>query len=71
MKDFKAIFKTYSGKIKDNVGLKAELGKKFKEGGFEEDHEYYYSRMFFSKISALKNFESFLKNIKFNSVLEI
>ena len=32
MKDFKAIFKTYSGKIKDNVGLKAELGKKFKEG---------------------------------------
>ena len=71
MKDFKAIFKTYSGKVKDNVGLKAELGKKFKEGGFEEDHEYYYSRMFFSKISALKNFESFLKNIKFNSVLEI
>ena len=71
MKDFKAIFTTYSGKVKDNVGLKAELGKKFKEGGFEEDHEYYYSRMFFSKISALKNFESFLKNIKFNSVLEI
>tara|TARA_Y100000590_G_scaffold429013_1_gene541090 strand:- start:663 stop:1559 length:897 start_codon:yes stop_codon:yes gene_type:complete len=71
MKDFKAIFKTYSGKIKDNVGLKAELGKKFKEGGFEEDHDYYYSRMFYSKISALKNFELFLKNIKFNSVLEI
>ena len=64
MKDFKAIFKTY-------VGLKAELGKKFKEGGFEEDHDYYYSRMFYSKISALKNFELFLKNIKFNSVLEI
>jgi len=71
MKDFRAIFKTYSGKIKDNVGLKAELGKKFKEGGFEQDHEYYYSRMFFSKISALKNFESFLKNIKFDSILEI
>ena len=42
MKDFKAIFKTYSGKIKDNVGLKAELGKKFKEGGFENNHELYY-----------------------------
>ena len=61
MKDFKAIFKTYSGKVKDNVGLKAELGKKFKEGGFEEDHEYYYSRMFFSKISALKTLNHFLK----------
>lgn len=71
MKDFKAIFKTYSGKIKDNVGLKAELGKKFKEGGFEQDHEYYYSRMFFSKISSLKNFELFLQKIQFNSVLEI
>ena len=64
MKDFNAIFKTYSGKIKDTIGLKAELGKKFKEGGFEEDHDYYYSRMFYSKISALANFELFLKNIK-------
>tara|TARA_Y100000590_G_scaffold329921_1_gene374719 strand:+ start:412 stop:567 length:156 start_codon:yes stop_codon:yes gene_type:complete len=46
MKDFNAIFKTYSGKLKDQIGLKTELGKKFKEGGFENNHEFYYLRMF-------------------------
>jgi SAM-dependent methyltransferase len=71
MKDFKAIFNTYSGKMKDGLGFKTELGKKFKEGGFEEDHEDYYLRMFFSKLSAMKNFQEFLSTIKFDSVLEI
>tara|TARA_Y100000996_G_scaffold10601_1_gene8640 strand:+ start:3816 stop:4712 length:897 start_codon:yes stop_codon:yes gene_type:complete len=71
MKDFKAIFKTYSGKMKDNLGFKTELGKKFKEGGFENDHEDYYLRMFFSKLSAMKNFNEFLLSSNYNSVLEI
>jgi len=71
MKDFKAIFNTYSGKMKDGLGLKTELGKKFKEGGFEEDHEDYYLRMFFSKLSAMKNFQEFSSSIKFDSALEI
>ena len=71
MKDFKAIFNTYSGRIKHDLGFKTELGKKFKEGGFEEDHEDYYLRMFFSKLSAMKNFYEFIKNEKFDSVLEI
>ena len=71
MKDFKAIFNTYSGRIKHDLGFKTELGKKFKEGGFEEDHEDYYLRMFFSKLSAMKNFYEFIKHEKFDSVLEI
>ena len=71
MKDFNAIFKTYSGKFKDQIGLKTELGKKFKEGGFENNHELYYLRMFYSKLSAMQNFHDFLTKIKFNSVLEI
>lgn len=71
MKDFKAIFHTYSGKIKNDLGVKTELGKKFKEGGFENDHEDYYLRMFFSKLYAMKNFYEFVKLIKFDSVLEI
>ena len=50
MKDFDAIFKTYLGKTRAKIGLKKEFGSKFIHGGYEKDHEWFYERMFFSKL---------------------
>ena len=71
MKDFKAIFNTYSGKIKKSVGLKKEFGDKFIHGGYEKNTGWYYERMFFSKISSLNFLNEYLSKRNFSSVLEI
>lgn len=71
MKDFKAIFNTYSGKVKNSIGIKKELGDKFIHGGYENDHQWYYERMFFSKISSLNFLNEYLSQKKLSSVLEI
>ncbi len=71
MKDFKAIFNTYSGKVKNSIGIKKEFGDKFIHGGYEGDSQWYYERMFFSKISSLNFLNEYLSQKKFSSVLEI
>ena len=71
MKDFKAIFNTYSGKLKNTIGIKKEFGDKFLHGGYENDSQWYYERMFFSKISSLYFLNEYLSQKKFSSVLEI
>lgn len=71
MKDFKAIFNTYYGKVKNSIGIKKEYGDKFIHGGYENDHQWYYERMFFSKISSLNFLNQYLSEKKLSSVLEI
>lgn len=71
MKDFKAIFKTYVGKTKNSIGIKKEFGDKFIRGGYEENSDWYYERMFFSKISSLNFLKKFLDSHQFTSILEI
>ena len=71
MKDFNAIFKTYFGKTRTKLGLKTEFGSKFIHGGYEKNFNWYYERMFFSKLLSLKKLNDYLKNKKFSSVLEI
>ncbi len=71
MKDFKAIFKTYFGKTKTKIGVKKEFGDKFIHGGYEESSNWYYERMFFSKILPLNFLHNFLSSKKFSNILEI
>ena len=73
MKDFDAIFKTYLGKTRAKIGLKKEFGSKFIdiEKGYEKNHDWYYERIFFSKLLSLKKLNDYLKTRKFSSVLEI
>lgn len=71
MKDFKAIFNTCYGKVKNSIGIKKEYGDKFIHGGYENDHQWYYERMFFSKISSLNFLNQYLSEKKLSSVLEI
>ncbi len=71
MKDFKAIFKTYVGKTKNSIGIKKQFGDKFIHGGYNENSDWFYERMFFSKISSLNFLNEFLNSRNFSSVLEI
>ena len=71
MKDFDAIFKTYLGKTRAKIGLKKEFGSKFIHGGYEKNHEWFYERMFFSKLLSIKKLNDYLETRKFSSVLEI
>jgi len=67
MKDFRAISKTYYGKIKSSLGFKNEYAKFFKE----QDDEYY-TRIFNSKPLIIEDFVQFLRTKKdVSSVLEI
>lgn len=67
MKDFKAISKTYYGKIKSSLGFKNEYARFFKEQGDE-----YYTRIFNSKPLIIEDFMQFLQTKKdVSSVLEI
>tara|TARA_B100000029_G_scaffold492315_1_gene553443 strand:+ start:696 stop:1580 length:885 start_codon:yes stop_codon:yes gene_type:complete len=71
LKDFKAIFKTYVGKTKNSIGIKKQFGDKFIHGGYNENSDWFYERMFFSKISSLNFLNEFLNSRNFSSVLEI
>ena len=62
MKDFNAIFKTYSGKIKTKIGIKSDYAKKFIEGDPQYRYEDQYQRMFYSKPLCVKDFLNFIKN---------
>ena len=72
MKDFNAIFKTYSGKIKTKVGVNTNYAKKFIEGDPQYKYEDQYIRMFHSKPLCVKDFLNFVKNKHgIKSVLEV
>ena len=71
MKDFNAIFKTYSGKTRTKLGLKTEFGSKFIHGGYTGNLALYYEKMLFSKLLSLKKLNGYLNSTKFSSVLEI
>ena len=71
MKDFNAIFKTYLGKTRTNLGLKTEFGSKFIHGGYTGNLALYYEKMLFSKLLSLKKLNGYLNSTKFSSVLEI
>ena len=62
MKDFNAIFKTYSGKIKTRIGIKLDYGKKFIDIDPQYEYEDQFQRMFFSKPLCVENFMGFFKN---------
>ena len=72
MKDFNAIFKTYSGKIKTRIGLKTYYAKKFIAGDPQYEYEDQFHRMFFSKPLCVKDFIDFFssKN-EIKTVLEV
>jgi len=57
MKDFKAISKTYYGKIKSNLGIKKEYAKFFKEQNTD-----YYLKIFNDKPLIIQDFIKFVKN---------
>ena len=61
MKDFNAIFKTYSGKIKTKVGVNTNYAKKFIECDPQYKYEDQYIRMFHSKPLCVKDFLNFCK----------
>lgn len=72
MKDFNAIFKTYSGKIKTKMGLKTYYAKKFIEGDPIYEYEDQFHRMFFSKPLCVKDFVDFFNSKKdIETVLEV
>ncbi len=64
MKDFKAISKTYYGKIKSNLGIKKEYAKFFKE----QDTDYYL-KIFNDKPLIIQDFIKFVKKIPFMKIL--
>lgn len=67
MKDFKAISKTYYGKIKSHMGFKTDYAKFFKE----QDPDYY-QKIFDDKPLTHQNFIQFFQSKNdINSVLEI
>jgi len=72
MKDFNAIFKTYSGKIKTRLGIKSDYAKKFIDGNPQYEYEDQFQRMFFSKPLCVENFMDFFKNKNdIETVLEV
>lgn len=72
MKDFKAIFKTYSGKFKTRIGIKSNYAKKFIEGDPQYGFEDQFQRMFYSKPLCVENFVGFLKSKNdIKTVLEV
>jgi len=72
MKDFNAIFKTYSGKIKTRIGLKTYYAKKFIAGDPLYEYEDQFHRMFFSKPLCVKDFMDFFSSKKeIKTVLEV
>jgi len=71
MKDFGAIFETYSGKLKTKIGLKTKYGKRFIEDDSEFTRDEFFSRMFYSKPVCLNDFMKFVSEKNIVSVLEI
>ncbi len=72
MKDFNAIFKTYSGKINSKLGIKTDYAKKFIDGDPQYEYEDQYIRMFYSKPLCVNDFLNFFKNKKdIKTVLEV
>ncbi len=72
MKDFNAIFKTYSGKFKTRMGIRSNYAKKFIDGDPQYGYEDQYHRMFYSKPLCVKDFLNFFKSKKnIKTVLEV
>ena len=72
MKDFKAIFKTYSGKFKTRIGIKSNYAKKFIEGDPQYGFEDQFQRMFYSKPLCVENFVDFFNSKNdIRTVLEV